>query len=149
MPNKSSTAPKAPAVCQFCSKKITKGATVKVGHGARCAAMQKQFTANQLQAHYKNISVASMPQGYVKVATFKPLVKSNAHKIAGLTVSKVVKVIGTDRASGAIAHPICQPYYLPNRHRVVHGWLATQAGLTAIATGNFSNAPNPKPVQTI
>ena len=148
MPTKSNTPPTS-QTCQFCSKKITKGATVKAGHGARCAAMQKKFTVQQWQAHYKKISVATTPKGYVKVATFKPLVKSNVHKIAGLTVSKVVKAIGTDKGANPPVHPIAQPYYLPNRHRVVHPWLATQAGLTAIATGNFSNAPTPQPVKTI
>lgn len=148
MPNKS-TAPKVPQVCTVCGKKITKVATVQAGQGNRCAHMATRLPAAKMQAHYKKISVASIPTGYVKLATFKPLVANNKHKIAGLTVAKVVKSVGTDRATGPLANPICQPYYLPNRHRIVHGWLATQAGLTAIATGNFSGAPTPPKVQTI
>ena len=150
MPTKSNTAkPAAKIVCTTCGKTITKAATLKSGVGSRCQHMQTVLPATKMQAHYKRISVTTMPKGYVKVATFTGLVKSNAHNIAGLTVAKVVKAIGTDRATGPLANPICQPYYLPNRHRVVHGWLATQAGLQAIATGNFSGAPTPPKVATI
>lgn len=147
MPNKAIST--TPTVCQYCGKKITKATTLKVGHGSRCAAIQKQFTAAQLQTHYAKISVATTPKGYIKVAALNPIVKANMHKVPGLTISKMVKSIGTDRGSKPPLHPIAQPYYLPNRHRVVHPWLATPAGLQAIATGNWDKAPTPPKVQTI
>lgn len=150
MPTKSNTPkPAAKVVCTTCGKTITKAATVKAGQGSRCTHMAQALPAAKMQAHYKRISVVAMPTGFVKVATFTKLVANNKHKIAGLTVAKVVKAIGTDRATGPLANPICQPYYLPNRHRVVHGWLATQAGLQAIATGNYATAPTPPKVQTV
>lgn len=149
--NATSTTPNKPqkVVCTVCGKTVTKGATIKAGHGTRCAAIQKQFTPQQLQTHYKKISVAAMPKGFIKVAALDKAVKANAHNVPGLTISKMVNAIGKDRANNPPANPIAQPYYLPNRHRVVHGWLATPAGLQAIATGQWDKAPTPPKVQTI
>lgn len=151
MPNKGKTAatPAAKIVCNYCGKTITKGKTIAQGHGSRCAAMQQKFTPAQLQTHYQKISVPAMPKGYIKVATFKQLVPANVHKVAGLTIAKVVKAIGTDRGANPPVHPVAQPYYLPNRHRIVFGWLGTPAGLQAIATGNFDNAPTPPKPKTV
>jgi len=152
MPNKSSTtkAPPAPPItCNICGKKVTKGATIKAGMGSRCAHIAQQYTPAQLAQHYKKLSVASMPKGFIKLAVLDKKVKAQKHNVAGLTITKMVNAIGKDRANKPPAHPIAQPYYLPNRHRVVNAWLATPAGLKAIATGNFSGAPTPPKVSTI
>lgn len=152
MANTAKQAPTKPTkvTCQFCGKTITKGKTIAQGHGARCANIQAQFkAAGSMQAHYKKLSVAVIPKGFITVGALDKKVKAQAHSIAGLTISKMVKGFGTDRASKPPAHPIMQVYYLPNRHRVIHGWLATTQGLNAIASGNFSQAPKPPTVQTI
>ena len=154
MPTKAnSTTPATPAVkvvCQYCGKTITKGKTVAAGCGSRCATIAKQFsTPAKMQAHYKRITVAVIPKGFITVGSLDKTVKAKRHAVAGLTITKMVNAIGKDRGNLPPIHPIAQPYYLPNRHRVVHGWLATPAGLTAIATSNFSKAPTPPTVSTI
>ena len=148
MPNKSNT-PQLPPVCQYCGKKLTKGASVKNLHGTRCAAMQAQFTPAKLQTHYAKISVAVTPQGFITVGNLHKVIVAKKHNVPGLTIAKMVKGFGTDRASKPPVHPIMQVYYLPNRHRVINGWLATSAGLQAMATGNFSAAPTQPKISTI
>ena len=148
MPTKSNT-PAPPAICTICGKKITKGATVKAGMGIRCAHIAQKYTPAQLQAHYKSRSVASTPKGYITVGALDKVVKAQKHKVPGLTISKMVKAFGRDRASAPPAHPIAQVFYLPNRHRVINAWLATPAGLQAIATGQWAKAPAPPKVATI
>ncbi len=127
MPNKGkpTATPAAKVTCTYCGKTITKGKTVTAGHGARCAAIAKQFTPAQLQQHYKKLSVAVVPQGFVTVGALDKVVKGQRHAVPGLTISKMVKSFGGDRANLPPANPICTVYYMPNRHRVVHGWLGT------------------------
>ena len=139
----------AKVVCTYCGKTITKGKTVAQGHGTRCAAIAKQFTPAQLANHYKARSVAVTPKGFITVGSLDKTVKAAKHKIAGLTITRMVNAFGKDRASNPPVNPIAKVYYLPNRHRVVHGWLATPQGLQAIATGNWDNAPVAPKVQTI
>lgn len=102
-------------------------------------------TPAQWQAHYAKITRPTVPTGYVKLATFKPLVKSMVATIPGLTVTKVVNAIGRDKGAKPPAHPIAQPIYV-NNVRYVNPYLATKAGLTCIATGQWAKAPQPKPV---
>lgn len=137
-------------VCQFCGKKLTKGVSVKNLHGTRCAAMQKRFAnVATMQTHYAKISVAVAPQGFITVGSLHKVIVAQKHNVPGLTIAKMVKGFGTDRASKPPTNPIMQVYYLPNRHRVINGWLATKPGLQAIATGNFDNAPTQPKVTTI
>lgn len=147
MPNKSNTPAPAPApVCTVCGKSLKRGKSVNAGMGHTCATLQTNplfATPAATQAHYAKHTAPAIPAGYIKLATFKQIVPANKHKIAGLNINKVVKCIGRDRAKNAPAHAICKPVYV-NNVRYVHGWLGTQAGLTAIATGNFSNAPATK-----
>ena len=155
MPNKGKAQTNAQAtpkvvVCQFCNKKITKGTTIAQGHGARCAAMQKRFTtAAAMQTHYAKIRVAAMPAGFITVSSLHKVIVAKQHSIPGLTISKMVRAFGTDRAANPPANPIAQVYYMPNSHRVIHGWLGTAAGLQALATGQWGKAPTPPKVQTI
>ena len=151
MPNKGKTTatPPAKVLCTYCGKTITKGKTIAAGHGTRCAAMQQQFTPANLQKHYAKISVAITPQGFITVSNLHKTIVAKKHNVPGLTIAKMVKGFGTDRAATPPVHPIMQVYYLPNRHRVINGWLATTPGLQAMATGNFDNAPTPPKVQTI
>ena len=144
MPTKSNTpatpATPAPVTCNLCGKTLKKGATVKAGIGATCAHNAQLRTPAQWQQHYAKHTSATVPKGFIKLATFKQIVPANVSKIAGLTVSKVVKAIGKDKVASAPLHPICTPVYV-NNVRYVNPWLSTPAGLTAIATGNFAKAP--------
>lgn len=135
--------------CQYCGKTITKSKTLAAGCGTRCATIAAQYTPAQLAQHYKKLSVAVTPPNFIKVGALDKVVKNAKHKVAGLTITKMVNAIGKDRGNLPPKHPIAQPYYLPNRHRVVHKWLATPAGLQAIATGNFDKAPKAPTVNTI
>lgn len=148
MANKSTT-PQTPPTCPVCGKKLVKGTTIKAGMGKRCAHIQQTLPPAKQAAHYKSVTVAQTPNGFIKVAQLHKTIVANKHKYPGLTVSKMVKAIGTDRAVNAPTNPIAQPYYLPNRHRVVNGWLATPAGLQAIATGQWDKAPTPPKVKTV
>ena len=152
MPNKvPSTTPAQPqkVVCQICGKTLTKATAQKAGQGSRCQHIASKFTPAQMQAHYKAHSVAAIPKGFIKVAALDKAVKANKHKVPGLTISKMVAAMGRDRASNPPVNPIAKPYYLPNRHRVIHAWLATPAGLNAIATGQWDKAPKAPVVKTI
>ena len=126
-------------VCAVCGKHITRATTVTAGIGHKCAQLQATYTPAQLQAHYASVT-GNVPQGYIPLATLDKTVKAKKHAIPGLTISKMVKAIGGDRALNAPVHPICAPVY-NGRQRWVNGWLATPAGLTAIATGNYAKAP--------
>ena len=149
---KQAPAKQAPAkvVCTYCNKTITKGTTIAQGHGARCAAMQKRFaTAAAMQTHYNKIRVAAMPKGFITVGSLHKVIVAKQHNVPGLTISKMVRAFGTDRAASPPANPIAQVYYMPNNHRVIHGWLGTAAGLQALATGQWGTAPTAPKVQTI
>jgi hypothetical protein len=139
--NTQATPPAQPAKCAYCGKVLTRAASTAAGIGHKCAQLQAQFTPAQLQAHYATLT-GNVPAGYVTVASFKVTIPANAHKVPGLTISKLVRAIGGDRATGTLANPICKPVY-NGRQRWVNGWLATPPGLQAIATGNYSKAPKP------
>lgn len=130
-------------VCTICGKTLKSEASLTKGIGHRCDTLREQgWTSQKLQAHYAEITAAAPPEGYVKLATFHQLVKKHREKIPGLTVSKVVKAIGKDRGIEKPLHPIARPVYVGGRKtRWVHPWLATAAGLKAIASGDFSKAP--------
>ena len=144
MPTKvvsTTTAPPVPVVCNICGKPLKKGKSVNAGMGTTCAHNASKRTPAQWQAHYAKHTSPTVPTGFVKLASFKPLIAGKKHAIAGLNVNKLVKCIGRDKASNPPTHPICKPTYV-NNVRYVNGWLATTAGLTAIATGNFNKAPS-------
>jgi hypothetical protein len=133
-------APATPAVCTICGKHTTRAATIAAGMGATCAHMQAQFSTPQaLQAHYAALT-GNVPPGYVTLASVGRTIRAQQHNYPGLNVNKLVTAIGRDRAKNSPAHPICKPVY-NGRQRYVNGWLATPAGLQAIATGNYSAAP--------
>lgn len=143
MANTAKQAPASPPTCQVCGKTLKNAKSIKAGIGHTCAKVQAlpQFaTPAATQAHMAKHTAPAIPKGYVKLATFKQIIPANAHKIAGLNVNKLVKHIGSDRAKNPPTHPICKPVYV-NGVRYVNGWLATQPGLQALATGNFSQAP--------
>jgi hypothetical protein len=130
-------------ICKICGKTLTRASSVEAEMGHRCdVLLAAGWTGETLKAHYTKVSGA-IPEGYVKLAEFHRIVPANASKIPGLTISKLVKAIGKDRAVEGPVHPICKPIYEANarRTRWVNPWLATKAGLTAIATGDFSKAP--------
>lgn len=130
-------------VCQICGKTLTRAKSVEAQIGHRCDTLQAQgWDAKKLEDHY-TANTGAPPDGYIKVADLHRKIDATGN-IPGLTVSKMVKAIGKDRAVEPPLHPIAKPVYDSRRTRWVDPWLATKAGLTAIATGDFSNAPEPK-----
>ena len=141
---KARTTPKASAkvVCQYCGKHLTKAGSQAATAGHLCSKLAANgYTAAKLAQHRLAQTVTTIPAGYIKLAQLHKIVQANKAKIAGLNIAKMVRVIGGDRALSTPAHPICTPLYTANGHRWVNPWLATQAGLQAIATGNFAKAP--------
>ena len=127
--------------CTICGKTLTREQSVKNEIGHRCDTLIAQgWTGEKLRKHEAS-QTGPVPEGYVKLSTFKPLIARKQAKIAGLTVTKLVNVIGKDRGVEPPLHPIAKPIYDSRRTRWVNPWLATDAGLTAIATGDFSKAP--------
>jgi hypothetical protein len=131
--------PATPAKCVYCGKTLTKNASVTATCGAKCAKLASNYTPAQLVAHYATVT-GTVPQGYITVASLHKTIVANKAKYPGISVAKMVKAIGGDRALQTPAHPVCTPVYNGNC-RWVNGWLQTPAGLNAIATGNFGKAP--------
>ena len=128
--------------CAVCGKTLTRAQSQQNGVGHTCAQLQAKFTPAQLQAHYQALQVNAIPAGYVPLASFKGIIAANKSKVPGLTIAALLRAIGKDRAINPALHPIAKPVYGPKNWRYVHPWLATPAGLKAIATGNFAKAPN-------
>ena len=139
---KAGTQAQAPVTCTICGKHLKKGATIKAGAGATCLHNAQLKTPAQWQAHYAQQTAPVAPANFVTVASLHRLIVASKHlpQYAGITVSKMVKAIGNDKGAGKLAHIICKPVYV-NNVRYVNPWLASPAGLTALATGNFSKAP--------
>ena len=128
-------------VCTICGKTLTREQSVTNEIGHRCDTLIAQgWTGEKLTKHYASVT-GKVPEGYVKVADLHRKIDSKKHAIPGLTVSKMVKAIGRDRALEGPIHAIAKPVYDDRRHRWVNGWLASDAGLKAIASGDFSKAP--------
>ena len=140
VPSTTKQVPPTPPTCTICGKTLKKGKSITNGVGHTCAQNAAAKTPAQWQAHTAAHTATSIPKGYVKLATFKQIVPANAHKIPGLNINKVVTCIGRDKAAKPPKHAICRPVYV-NGIRYVNGWLATQPGLQAIATGNYGKAP--------
>lgn len=128
--------------CQVCGKFITSSKSQESGMGQLCEhRIEKGQTATFLAEHRASMTVATIPEGYIKLARLDDLVKASRVKYPGLTISKMVKAIGKDRATEPAIHPICTPLYDARGHRWVRDWLATPAGLKAMQLSDFSKAP--------
>lgn len=131
--------------CEICGKHLTREQSLEAGMGHRCETLREQgWTGEKLQKHYAKLRTDEVPEGYVKVADLHRKINSKKATIPGLTVSKMVRAIGKDRAIEGPAHPIAKPVYDQRNHRWVDGWLMTDEGLKAIATNDWSKAPDRK-----
>jgi len=126
-------------VCQYCGKHVSRHTSIANLAGGKCVTLAANYTPAALQAHYASVT-GNVPAGYIPLATLDKAVKAHKATIPGLTIAKMVKAIGGDRALLPPAHPICKPVY-NGRQRYVNGWLNTPAGLQAIASSNYSKAP--------
>jgi len=128
--------------CSVCGKLLTNSARQDVGMGKLCEhRLASGYNATRLAEHRASMTVATIPEGYIKLARLDALVKASRVKYPGLTISKMVRAIGKDRATEPAIHPICTPIYDSRGHRWVRDWLATPAGLKAIQLSDFSEAP--------
>lgn len=127
-------------VCTICGKPISSETALEHEMGGRC----KKIAEGVLKPRY--VRADEPPDGYILLARVTDAIrkeKAKKNPIANLTVSKWVKSFGEDRGTGTLADEICQPIYV-GRKRWVDAWLATQDGLKAIASGDFSHKPKPK-----
>src|SRR5574340_1065776 len=132
MANKKVSTPVPPVVlCQYCGKPIKAGT-----HGALCAKNTKAGYTQTIRLQLKAaLSYTTAPVGYVTVA--------QAHKVCTanlVPIPHLVKAIGGDGVTGKPLHAITAPVYVGN-NRYISGWLITKAGITALQTYNFTNAP--------
>lgn len=128
--------------CTVCGKVLTTPSAIANGCGALCAKRQKQ---TNLVAHKKRFTLQGIPAGYIKTTIVHKMhiVPAKANGL-NVSVSKFVKAFGGDTGSGNLAHPICRFYYVAGaKARYIHPYIATPAGLQALATGNWANAPKP------
>ena len=125
--------------CKACGKPLKRASAQASGHGALCAQLlAKGITSAKVAQYHKALSLPALPKGYIFLAQLDKAIKANPTN--GCTISKMVKCTGQDKALYAPMHPIAQVWYV-GRNRVLHGWLATKAGMVAMATGNYSKAP--------
>lgn len=142
MANKAEDLTNDVVTCEICGKTLTREQSQEAGMGHRCETLRQQgWDAKKLQTHYAKLRVDEVPEGYIKVAQLHKTINRERANIPGLTVSKMVRAIGRDRAIEGPAHPIAKPVYDQRNHRWVNEWLATKEGLTAIATNDWSKAP--------
>lgn len=142
-------------VCKVCGKPVKAAQAVANTCGARCAKLAQAGVNAQIIAQTKQTyAVSSIPAGFVTIAQLHVLIANNPQN--GATVSKMVQATGGDRpylnvgvkGVGKFAHAICVPLIqVGSKTRMVNGWLATTAGMQAIATGNYSGAPKPHALQ--
>lgn len=129
--------------CKVCGKTLTREQSVAEVIGHRCETLLKRgYDAKKLATHYASVT-GTIPEGFIKVADLDRKIKAHraSGKFPGLTISAMVKAIGKDRAVDPPLHEIARPIYDARRHRWVNAWLATDAGLKAIASGDFGKAP--------
>jgi hypothetical protein len=125
-------------VCAVCGKPLAMRNAGKTC-GALCANRLANGQTAQVCASAKAaFSMATVPTGYVSLTG----IVNPACKAAFVPISHLVKFTGGDRVMGQIPHAVCVPVYV-NGTRYVNGWLATKAGLQALQTGNFAQAPTP------
>jgi hypothetical protein len=134
----------AQVTCKVCNKPLKANSAVAAVCGARCSALLAQgVNAQVIATSYKAYCSASIPVGFITIATVHILLANNPQW--GCSVSRMVQATGGDRPylpNAKPAHPICKPVILQgNKTRWLHPWLGTQAGAQAMATGNFTNAP--------
>lgn len=127
--------------CKVCGKTLTREQSVTELIGHRCETLLKRgYDTKKLAVHYAK-ATGTIPEGYVTVASLDRLIKNKRHAYPGLTITRMVNAIGKDRAVDPPLHPIARPIYDARRWRWINEWLTTDAGLKAIASGDFSKAP--------
>ena len=127
--------------CKVCGKPLSKEASMLKGEGHRCETLLAQgLTGETLTKHYAALAANEVPEGWLKLFSFHGPSVLDRLKAAGGNINKVVKAVGRDRVSDKPAHPIAQPVYVKGV-RYVNPWLFSDEGMKAIATGDFSKAP--------
>ena len=138
------TKPVVKVTCAGCGKVITNPNAIKAGMGQLCAKHVAGGNSKaKLLAHRLANTVATPPKGFIKLAAVGVAIRKNqaSNTPCGVNVNMLVNAIGKDRGLLPPVNPVCLPVYTPNKHRWVNAWLATTAGMVAMATGNYSKAP--------
>lgn len=130
--------------CEICQKTLTREQAQAKGMGHRCEQLKAEgWTGEKLSKHYASITVPEPPKGWIKVADLHRKIDKVKHNYPGLNVSKMVRAMGKDRSIEDAAHPVIKPVYV-GRTRYLDPWNASDAGLKALASGDWSKAPEPK-----
>jgi hypothetical protein len=136
--------------CANCGKVLTNSVSITNAQGHKCLAITGNFTAAQLQAHKAHKTLPSVPVGYIKTALLHKKVQAAKNAGLAVSISKMVSAFGGDRGispQGTPTKPIHVVYnfwYVQgHKARYIHAWCGTQAGLQALASGNFTSAPSP------
>jgi hypothetical protein len=125
--------------CELCGKLLKGSAVREKGMGHVCETLLSNgYTAEVLANHYQKVTLPAVPTGWVKVADVGRFIE--AHPAYGCSVSRFVSAMGKDRAIGEPDHRITRPVYV-GRTRYVHPWLITEAGLRAMGTKDYKDAP--------
>jgi hypothetical protein len=143
-------------VCKVCGKVVKSSASVNNTCGSRCATLQGLGVNAAVIATAKQAySVTAIPTGFISIAQLHTVIANNPQH--GCTVAQMVKATGSDRPYLApmlhtkpfvYANPITVPLIATgSKTRMLPAWLATQAGMVALATGNYSNAPKAHALQ--
>jgi hypothetical protein len=142
-------------VCKVCNKPLKAATAIGNVCGARCSKLATAgVTGTVIASAKQTYAISSIPAGFITIAQLHVLIANNPQN--GATVSKMVQATGGDRpylnlsvkGVGKFANPITVPLIQAgSKTRMVHGWLATTAGMQAIATGAYTGAPKPHPLQ--
>jgi hypothetical protein len=129
-----STAPKVkPTMCKYCGKPVSRTASVKAAHGARCAFIKATLGDNVAQAahlmRYTDNAITNNAN-YVKLATVSASIRSNGIT----TVSRFVNAFGTDKNAKPPLHVSLTPIYTTRRVRYIHKVWLNKSAQTMLAT---------------
>jgi hypothetical protein len=144
-------------VCKVCGKVVKASASVNATCGARCSTLASLgVNAGLIASSKQAYAVTSIPTGFISIAALHLLIANNPQH--GCTVARMVACTGSDRPYMAVtlhgvkpftfANPIAVPLIATgSKTRMLPGWLGTQAGMQAMATGNFTGAPKTHALQ--
>jgi hypothetical protein len=127
--------------CSVCGKTLTRAQSITGSCGKLCAMRKAQGTTlATLAVNKQKFTITAAQASNAKLFISVAQLHRACVNTSLCTVSKMLKAMGGDTAMATPLHPIAQVFWC-NGQRYVNSWLATQTGLNAMYTGNFSKAP--------
>ena len=110
--------------CQYCGKCLSREESLENESGDYCHHLREQgMDTSYLKEHRQRLTVADVPEGYIKLASLDRICKKE-----GIPISRMVRAIGGDRALSEPIREEFRPIYVGNA-RYVDGWCASEEGL--------------------